>query len=140
MPRPPSAPPSSPAAGNPLRSGTVCEVRRRETTAGAHTTITVQDRADPARTLRLEAGDEYVLVLDDGVPLAVTPEVICVLDPRTWRLIPPYAVTEHQRVALFALPAAPAWRPPVLLPRRPRLLRPPRPAPGRPCPAPRSVT
>ncbi|MCP9946905.1 DUF917 domain-containing protein [Streptomyces somaliensis] len=98
--------------GTPLRSGTVCEVRRRETTAGAHTTITVQDRADPARTLRLEAGDEYVLVLDDGVPLAVTPEVICVLDPRTWRLIPPYAVTEHQRVALFALPAAPAWRPP----------------------------
>ncbi|MFH8370577.1 DUF917 domain-containing protein [Streptomyces sp. NPDC018031] len=98
--------------GTPLRGGTVTEIRRAPTPSGTRTTITVQDHTDPARTLRLEAAEEYLLLLDDGRPLAVTPEIICALDPRTWNLAPPDRLTENQHISLFALPAASAWHPP----------------------------
>ncbi|WP_331769670.1 DUF917 domain-containing protein (plasmid) [Embleya sp. NBC_00888] len=99
--------------GTSVGSGTVVEVLRPGSATGPRATITVRDRSDPGRTLRLEATDEYVLVLDDGEPVAVSPRIICVLDARTWSPVGCDRIGERQRVEILTLPAAPAWRPPA---------------------------
>ncbi|WTX00903.1 DUF917 domain-containing protein (plasmid) [Streptomycetaceae bacterium NBC_01309] len=93
----------------PLRGGVVTEVRRQDTSSGLRATVTIMDRDEAGRTIRLEAGDEYVLVLDDGEPVAATPEIICAVDSRTWTCVGPESIMEYQQVDVFALPAAAAW-------------------------------
>lgn len=90
--------------------GTVLQVAREGMFLGAQSTFTIAHRDDPDRTLRVDAADEYLLVFDDGEPVAVTPQPICVLDERTWQPIGPDQLVEHQQIEIIALPVAQEWQ------------------------------
>jgi len=90
-----------------LFMGTVLEVRQR--TAGAHGVVTVEHAADPGRTLRIEMADEYLLALDDGEITGCVPEIISVLDARSWRPISAERVADGQYVHVLRFPAPPQW-------------------------------
>lgn len=88
-----------------LAAGTVLDVSRHGNRAGS-VTVTISDATDTTRTLRLDADNEYLLALRDGLVVARTPQPICVLDQRGWSPISPEELTVHQQVEVIALPAA----------------------------------
>jgi uncharacterized protein len=65
---------------------------------------------DDGRLARIEFQNENLVVLEDGAPLAMVPDIITVLDVETGHGI----VTEHlsygQRVAVVAFPAPQPWK------------------------------
>jgi len=90
-----------------VASGEVIEVhQRRGSRLGA---ITVAATGEPGRTLRVEFADEYLLVLDDGVPVAAVPDVICLLDAVRWTPVHTEQSRSGQRVDIVSLPAPDAW-------------------------------
>lgn len=92
-----------------LGSGTVLEAVRNDLGGRPRGAITLNDREDPQRTLRLVTSDEYVCVLDDGRLVAASPQPICVLDRTTWHPISATALRVRQQVDIVAFPASPAW-------------------------------
>ncbi|MGH3098856.1 MAG: DUF917 domain-containing protein [Streptosporangiales bacterium] len=94
--------------GTAVASGTVLEVRRGTGFAA----VTIEPDSGDARTVRVEAADEYLMVLADGAVAVSVPDVICMLDRRSFA---PVAVDELRAgrgvdVVSFAAPAA--WRHP----------------------------
>ena len=73
------------AGARALFAGEVLEVRQRGRDPLG--TVTIAHHRDRGRTLRVEMADEYLLALDDGEPVACVPDLICVLDARSWRPI-----------------------------------------------------
>lgn len=96
-----------PFKGQVVFSGTVLEVRRPlGTETGA---VTVAHQQDPIRTLRVEMGNEYMLLLDDGALVAQVPDVITLLDTRTWQPISTEHVIAGCEVDVVVLPTADIW-------------------------------
>lgn len=91
--------------------GTVLEVRRDESIGGV---ASVQHVTDPLRTLRLEFADEYVLALDDGIVGARVPDILGVLDARTWQPITVEQLMVQEVVEVIRLPAPERWADPAL--------------------------
>jgi uncharacterized protein len=88
-------------------SGTVLEVIPR--TAGALGIVTLEDRVERSRTLRVEMGDEYLLAVADGEVIARVPDIICLLDARTWRVVSTERVAIGQQLELLCLPPPDPW-------------------------------
>lgn len=94
------------AGGSVVASGTVLEVHRGSQVA----TVTVEPDGGALRTVRVEAADEYLMVLADGAMAVSVPDIICVLDRRSFA---PVAVDELRAgcgVDIVSFPAPAAWR------------------------------
>ncbi|GGT27331.1 DUF917 domain-containing protein [Nonomuraea spiralis] len=89
---------------DPLVTGKVAE------TAGS---ILVEGLgADQGRLVRIQAASEFVAVVEDGVPLAVVPDVIAMLDTRTGEVVQAEQVRYGLRVSVVRVPCDPVWHTP----------------------------
>ncbi|MEV3985083.1 DUF917 domain-containing protein [Nonomuraea sp. NPDC049758] len=89
---------------DPLVTGKVAE------TAGS---ILVEGLGyDQGRLVRVQAGSEFLAVVEDGVPLAVVPDVIAMLDTRTGEVVQAEQVRYGLRVSMVRVPCDPVWHTP----------------------------
>jgi uncharacterized protein len=105
------APPSGIAGalgGRALGAGRAVEIARHASATFGRASITVLDDAGPV--LRLEAENEYLLALVDGVPVASCPDLLCVLDRRTAAPIAVDALRVGDDVTVVVLPGPAWWR------------------------------
>ncbi|MFE3450061.1 DUF917 domain-containing protein [Nonomuraea sp. NPDC059194] len=108
----PERAPRAPALGGRLHgAGRVVEVVR---SAGGDGRVTILD--DGGAVLRVEMENEYQVVFADGVPVATTPDVICLLEARTGRPLACDEVRQGPRVEVLQLPGPSFWRRPDRLP------------------------
>jgi DUF917 family protein len=81
---------------------------------GRHTPATIEGTGpDRGRTLRLEVGNEYLAVIEDGRAVATVPDIITVLDTYTGEVVTTGELRYGQRVVLLALPCPDVWRTPA---------------------------
>lgn len=90
-------------------AGTVLDVRRESGTSPAGV-VTLQDEGDPLRTIRVDFSHDYVSAVVDGVRWWSAPDVVCLVDARSWSPVPVTDVAAGQRLRLLCLPAAQALR------------------------------
>nr|WP_051580952.1 DUF917 domain-containing protein [Pseudonocardia acaciae] len=101
--------------GRLLGTGRVADISRQRSASFGRASITVlaaragRDGAGGA-VLRLEAENEYLLVLCDGEPAASCPDLLCVLDRRTATPIAVDSLRPGDDVMVLALPGPPWWR------------------------------
>ncbi|GGS29604.1 DUF917 domain-containing protein [Actinokineospora fastidiosa] len=88
-----------------LAEGTVDEVRRGRPGSGDGGVATVRLAGDPLGSLRLDFADEYMAAIVDGAPVVTAPDIIGLLDARTWAPITVERLATQQRVRLVRLPA-----------------------------------
>ncbi len=89
--------------GKRLFAGKVIEVERRTTEGFLRGSVSIEgERRD---RIRINFQNEWVVVWRDRVPLATTPELICVLDSDTGEAIGTEMVRYGQRVTIIVLPA-----------------------------------
>ncbi|WP_308187946.1 DUF917 family protein [Pseudonocardia sp. ICBG1142] len=93
--------------GQPLGGGRVVDVRRSPVGRFGRAAVTVD--APGTGVLRIEAENEYLLVLADGETVAASPEVIVLLDRRSAAPIAADAVRAGDDVLVLVLPAPPWW-------------------------------
>ncbi|MFI9386882.1 DUF917 domain-containing protein [Kutzneria sp. NPDC052558] len=80
---------------------------------GRHTSATIEGTGpDRGRTLRLEVGDEYLAVVEDGRAIATVPDIITVFDTYTGEALGAGELRYGQRIVMLALPCPPVWRTP----------------------------
>jgi uncharacterized protein len=94
--------------GRALGAGRAVEIARQPSATFGRAGITVLDDAGPV--LRLEAENEYLLALVDGVPVASCPDLLCVLDRRTAAPIAVDALRVGDDVTVVVLPGPAWWR------------------------------
>jgi DUF917 family protein len=94
--------------GRALGAGRAVEIARHASAGFGRAGITVLDDAGPV--LRLEAENEYLLALVDGVPVASCPDLVCVLDRRTAAPIAVDALRVGDDVTVLVLPGPRWWR------------------------------
>ncbi|RJL35510.1 DUF917 domain-containing protein [Bailinhaonella thermotolerans] len=68
---------------------------------------------DAGRLARVEAGSEYLAVIEDGEPVAAVPDVIALLDTRTGEIVPADEVRYGLRVRVLRVPCDPVWHTPA---------------------------
>jgi DUF917 family protein len=68
--------------------------------------------ADAGRLVRVEAGSEFLAVIEDGEPLALVPDVIAMLDIRTGEVVQAEQVRYGLRVSVVRVPCDPVWHTP----------------------------
>ncbi|MGV9306287.1 DUF917 domain-containing protein [Nonomuraea sp. NPDC004354] len=108
----PERAPRAPALGGHLHgAGRVVEVVRSAAGGGR---VTILD--DDGAVLRVEMENEYQVVFADGVPVATTPDVICLLEARTGRPLACDEIRQGPRVEVLQLPGPAFWRRPDRLP------------------------
>ncbi|NNG37589.1 DUF917 family protein [Nakamurella aerolata] len=95
-------------AGAVLARGRVIEVVRSQGQQFTRSSFAVA-AADGA-LLRIEAENEYVAAIRDGLPVATSPELICVLDRRTAEPIAVERLRFGDDVQVVALTGPPWWR------------------------------
>jgi len=100
--------------GRRLGSGRIVEVQWRRSANVGRGSVTVRIPED-GRHLRVEMQSEFLLVIDDGVPVASTPDVICLLDQRTMLPVQAEGVTAGSEVHVVALAAPARWLEPDAL-------------------------
>jgi|SRR5690606_6224779 len=71
--------------------------------------IVVRSRAEPVRSIRLEAQNELLLALIDGAVAAAVPDIICLLDPQDGHVLDVESVTLGTEVQVVVVPAADVW-------------------------------
>nr|WP_055503374.1 DUF917 domain-containing protein [Nonomuraea pusilla] len=67
---------------------------------------------DEGRLVRVEAGSEFLAVIEDGAPVAAVPDVIALLDTRTREVVQTEQVRYGLRVAVLTVPCDPVWHTP----------------------------
>lgn len=91
-----------------LLRGKVTDVERRTEGGFLRAVLTLGGLdADRGRTVRLSVQNEYLAAWEDGRPLALTPDLICMVDSETGRSIGSEEVRYGLRVALLTAPAHP---------------------------------
>ncbi|BBG02850.1 MULTISPECIES: DUF917 domain-containing protein [Pseudonocardia] len=93
--------------GFPAGAGRVVDVRRAPGARFGRATVTVDGGG--TGVLRVEAENEYLLVLTDGEPVAASPELIVLLHRRSAAPIATDAVRTGDDVLVLVLPAPPWW-------------------------------
>jgi uncharacterized protein len=89
---------------DPLITGKVAEV------AGS---ILVEGLGpDSGRLVRVEAGSEFLAVIEDGVPVAAVPDVIAMLDTRTGEVVQAEQVRYGLRIDVLRIACDPVWHTP----------------------------
>jgi DUF917 family protein len=100
--------------GRHLASGRIVEVEWRRDATFGRGTATLRIPEDERR-LRIEMQSEFLLVIDDGVPVASTPDVICLLDQRTMLPFQAEGVFAGAEVHVVAFDAPARWLEPDAL-------------------------
>lgn len=67
---------------------------------------------DEGRLVRIEAGSEFLAVVEDGDPLACVPDVIALIDTRTAGVVQAEQVRYGLRVSVLRVPCDPVWHTP----------------------------
>ncbi|GAB3361811.1 MULTISPECIES: DUF917 domain-containing protein [Amycolatopsis] len=98
------------ADGRVVFDGKIIDLDRRTTTGFARGTVTVEDFADPSRTLRIEIQNELLLAIENGRPVVTPPDLICMLDFETAEPITTESLAYGQRVRVLGLPCADGWK------------------------------
>ncbi|MEU4513136.1 DUF917 domain-containing protein [Nonomuraea wenchangensis] len=95
-----------------LFTGAIIEVigHPRPRTGGA---LTIEHDTDQHRTLRVEFADEYLLAIDNGEVSGQVPEIIALLDSRSWQPVAAEHVTPGRHVDVVRFPAPAAWSHPT---------------------------
>ncbi|MFE3450062.1 DUF917 domain-containing protein [Nonomuraea sp. NPDC059194] len=93
--------------GRVLFTGKVLDVERR--THGGFARGTARLKGGAGELLRLSFQNEHLLAELDGVPVATTPNLICVLDQQTGDPVTTEALRYGHRVAVLAAPCDPRW-------------------------------
>jgi DUF917 family protein len=98
------------AQGRLLFRGKVVDVERR-TTEGFLRGRATLDGLDEDRGVRLEIAfqNEWVVAWRDGLPFAMSPDLICVLDTLSGEAFGTETIGYGRRVSVIALPAAPVF-------------------------------
>jgi hypothetical protein len=96
--------------GRIIFEGKIIDVDRRTTTGFARGTVTIEDFADPTRTMRIEIQNELLLAIEDGRPVVTPPDLICMLDFETADPITTETIAYGQRVRILGLPCADEWK------------------------------
>jgi len=110
--------------GQLLGVGRAADISRQPSTPFGRASITVLSGSDTGSdtrggtrggtgsgpVLRLEAENEYLLVLRDGVPVASCPDLICALDRRTATPIAVDSLRPGDDLIVVVLPGPPWWR------------------------------
>ncbi|GAA3034350.1 DUF917 domain-containing protein [Actinokineospora globicatena] len=91
-----------------LASGRVIEVEWRHGSSFGAGSLTLRT-ADDQRVLRIEMQSEFLVVIDDGIPVATTPDIICLLDQRSLRPIQAERVSVGSEVHVLTLGAPARW-------------------------------
>ncbi|MGV9306286.1 DUF917 domain-containing protein [Nonomuraea sp. NPDC003727] len=91
--------------GRVLFTGKVVDVERRTQGGFARGTARLQGAGE----LRLSFQNEHLLAELDGVPVATTPNLICVLDQQTGDPVTTEALRYGHRVTVLAAPCDPRW-------------------------------
>jgi DUF917 family protein len=99
---------ASALGGRALAGGRIAEIARHASPTFGRAGIAVIDDTGPV--LRLEAENEYLLALLDGLPVASCPDLLCVLDRRTAAPIAVDALRVGDDVTVVALPGPDWWR------------------------------
>ncbi|MEV0151664.1 MULTISPECIES: DUF917 domain-containing protein [unclassified Nonomuraea] len=95
---------------NLVFSGTINQILRHARPSTGATLVVAHDQ-DPFRTLRIEVADEYMLAIDDGDVIAQVPDIIALLDTRTWQPITAEHAATGRHVDVLRFPAPSAWNP-----------------------------
>ena len=81
---------------------------------GRHTSATIEGTGpDHGRTLRLEVGNGYLAVIEDGRAIATVPDIITIFDTYTGDVLTAGELRYGQRVVALALPCPDVWRTPA---------------------------
>jgi len=95
-----------------LFEGRITDVERRTEGGFARGQAIIQGlEAYKGRSMKLSFQNEFLLAQDDkGKPLAMTPDLICLLDLETGQPITTETMGYGYRVIVFGLPCDPKWR------------------------------
>ena len=98
--------------GMRLFEGRVTDVDRRTEGGFARGKATIEGlESYQGRSMTLNFQNEFLLAeADDGTPLAITPDLICLLDLETGQPITTETMGYGNRVIVFGLPSDPKWR------------------------------
>jgi DUF917 family protein len=98
------------AGGKPLFRGKVIDVARRTTEGFLRGTATIEG-LDEDRGARLELAfqNEWVVAWRDGSPIAMSPDLICVLDSVSGNAFGTETIRYGMRASVIALPAPPVF-------------------------------
>jgi len=94
--------------GQLLGIGRAADINRLPSSSFGRASITVLGRG--GAVLRLEAENEFLLVLRDGEPVASCPDLICVLDRRTATPIAVDSLRPGDDLIIVVLPGPDWWR------------------------------
>lgn len=93
-----------------LFHGRVAEVQRRMFRNRPAGTVVIEHAELPDRVMRVEMQSEFLAVLEDGWPLACTPDLICLLEHGTAACLTPDQLRCGLQVDVLGLPCHPQWR------------------------------
>lgn len=96
--------------GGRLFTGAVIDATSTSVDRQPETVITLRGHDDDQRVMRIEAQNENLVAIEDGEILAVTPDLICLLDSQNGRPISTESVQAGMHLDAIALPCAEAWR------------------------------
>ena len=96
------------AGARHLGSGRIIEVEWRHSSSFGVGSLAVR-ASDDEHLLRVEMQSEFLVVIDDGVPVATTPDIICMLDQRTLHPIQAERASVGSQVHVLALGAPARW-------------------------------
>lgn len=100
--------PVDPPGAVRLAAGRVIQVTRTQGQHFTRSSFAISDSG--GALLRIEAENEYVAAIRDGLPVATSPELICVLDRRTAEPIAVERLRFGDDVQVLALAGPPWWR------------------------------
>ncbi|WP_428956504.1 DUF917 domain-containing protein [Streptomyces sp. cg35] len=97
-------------SGVHLLTGKVVDVSRRTEGGFARGLADIEGvTGDAGRSLRLDFQNEHLLATRDGVTVATTPDLICVLDSETGDPVTTEGLRYGLRVSVLAAPCDPRW-------------------------------
>jgi DUF917 family protein len=94
--------------GELLFDGIVTEVLRYSQDAPAGI-VTLTHARSSAEVMRIDIGSEFLYVAGDGLPLAVVPDIIVVLQSSSWEVVRPENVRVQQSLTVLRIPAPSPW-------------------------------
>jgi DUF917 family protein len=103
------------AEGQSLFEGKIIDIERHTTGGFARGTVILESLVEADRTLRVEIQNELLIAFENGIPIATTPDLICLLDYENGQPITTETLGYGQRVRVIGLPCAPEWHQPGML-------------------------
>ncbi|MFO1081418.1 MAG: DUF917 domain-containing protein [Reyranellaceae bacterium] len=96
--------------GRRLFTGKIVDVARRATAGFLRGSARLDGLdADKGTSLRLDFQNEWIVAWRDGTAIAMSPDLICVLDTQSGEAVGTETVRYGQRVSVIALPPAPLF-------------------------------